>query len=116
MAFAIYAPQNVTKVEGAIKDVLSTVLKDGFTDDEVAAAKKGWLQSRTVSRSQDRELVGSLIGNAYEDRTMAWGADLEKKVQGLTPAQIVEAMRRHMDLSRLSIVKAGDFDKAGVTP
>jgi zinc protease len=116
MAFAIYAPQNVNKVEASIKGVLTSLLKDGFTDDEVAAAKKGWLQSRTVSRSQDRELVGSLIGNAYEDRTMAWAADLERKVQALTPAQIVEAMRRHMDLSRLAIVKAGDFDKAGVTP
>jgi zinc protease len=116
MAFAIYAPQNVNKVEAAIEDELKRLLKDGFTEDEVAAAKKGWLQSRTVSRSQDRELVGTLSANAYEDRTMSHAAELEKKVQALTPAEIVEAMRRHMDLSRLSVIKAGDYDKAGVTP
>ena len=42
---------------------------------------------------------------------MAYRGDLERKVLALTPAQIVEAMRRHLDLSRLSVVKAGDYDK-----
>jgi zinc protease len=92
------------------------MLKDGFTAEEVAAAKKGWLQGRTVSRAQDRELIGQLSANAYEDRTMADRAELEHKVQALTPEQIVEAMRKHLDLTRLSVVKAGDYDKAGVTP
>jgi len=116
MAFAIYAPQNVNKVEAAIKEEISRLLKDGFSDDEVAQAKKGWLQSRSVSRSQDRELMGLLSANAYEDRRMSYQAELEQKVQALTPAQIVEALRRHMDPARLSVFKAGDYDKAGVTP
>lgn len=116
IASAIYAPQNVNKVETAIKEELARVLKDGFTEEEVAAAKKGWMQGRGVSRSQDRELVGELSANAENDRTMAYRADLERKVQALTPQQIVEAMRRQLDLSRLSVVKAGDYDKAGVTP
>ena len=115
-AYAIYAPQNVNKVETAIKEELARVLKDGFTDEEVAAAKKGWLQSRVVSRSQDRELISSLSSFTYEGRRMARAAELEHMVQALTPAQIVEAMRRRLDLSRLSVFKAGDYDKAGVTP
>jgi zinc protease len=114
--FAIYAPQNVNKVETAIREELARLLKDGFTDDELAAAKKGWLQSRVVSRSQDRELIGTLSAFAYEGRKMARHSELERQVNALTPAQVVEAMRRHMDLSRLSVVKAGDFAKAGVTP
>ena len=115
-SFAIYAPQNVNKVESAVREELARVLKDGFTDEEVAAAKKGWLQSRVVSRSQDRELLGQLSSFAYEDRRMSRAADLERMVQALTPGQIVEAMRRHLDLARLSVFKAGDYDKAGVTP
>jgi len=116
MTFAIYAPQNVNKVEAAIREEFARALKDGFTDDEVAQAKKGWLQSRSVSRSQDRELMGLLSATAYDGRKMADQADLEKKVQALTPKDVVEAMRRHLDLSRLSVFKAGDYDKAGVTP
>jgi hypothetical protein len=33
-------------------------------------------------------------------------------VSALTPTQIVEALRRHLDVSAMSIVKAGDFKKA----
>jgi hypothetical protein len=32
----------------------------------------------------------------------------------LTPAQISDAFRRHVDASALTIVKAGDFKAAGV--
>jgi predicted Zn-dependent peptidase len=32
-------------------------------------------------------------------------------VAALTSQQIQEAMRRHLDLTQLSVVKAGDFQK-----
>ena len=76
MAYAIYAPQNVNKVESAIREELARLLKDGFTEEEVAAAKKGWLQSRVVTRSEDRELMGQLSSFTYEDRRMARAAEL----------------------------------------
>ena len=33
----------------------------------------------------------------------------EKKIAALTPDQVVSAMRRHIDPSKITIVKAGDF-------
>ena len=39
--------QNVNKVETAMREELARLLKDGFSTEEVSAAKKGWLQSRT---------------------------------------------------------------------
>lgn len=115
MAYAICAPQNVPKLEAVFKEEIAKVLKDGFTDDEVKAAKVGWLQSQQVSRSQDRELAGRIAGQRFWDRTMAFDADLEQKVQALAPAQILEAFRRHIKVEDISIVKAGDFKKANVT-
>ena len=53
ITFAIYAPQNVERLEAAFKEEIARALKDGFTEDEVKAAKSGWLQSRQVSRAQD---------------------------------------------------------------
>ena len=44
----------------------------------------------------------------------AIGAQMDAKIQALTPAQINEAFRRHLDPAQLSIVKAGDFRKANV--
>ena len=69
------------------------------------------MQSRQLSRAQDNELVDRLRNYLFLDRTVAWDADLEKKVEALTPEQIVAAMRKYIDPAKISIVKAGDFAK-----
>jgi zinc protease len=112
LAYAIYAPQNVERLEAAFKEEIARALKDGFTEDEVKAAKSGWLQSRQVSRAQDNELAGKLASYLFLNRTLAWDADFEKKVMALTPDEIAAALRRHLDPAKITIVKAGDFSKA----
>jgi zinc protease len=78
----------------------------------VKAAKSGWLQSRQASRAQDNELAGRLANYLFLTRTLAWDAELEKKIDALMPEQIVAAMRRHLEPKKLTIIKAGDFAKA----
>jgi zinc protease len=112
VTFAIYAPQNVERLEAAFKEEIARALKDGFTDEEVKAAKSGWLQARQVGRAQDNELAGKLASYLYLNRMLAWDDAFEKRVASLTPAEIVAAMRRHIDPSKITIVKAGDFAKA----
>jgi zinc protease len=114
-ASAIYAPQNAAKLEAAFKEELERALKDGFTAEEVEVAKKGYLQSRQVSRAQDRELVGRLSSLTFASRTLAWDAEFEKKIASLTPEQINAAMRRYIDPAKITIIKAGDFAKATAT-
>src|ERR1035441_3953183 len=46
---ALSAPQNTPKVEASFRDELAKTLKEGFTADEVAAAKKAWIQERGVA-------------------------------------------------------------------
>lgn len=115
MSYAIAAPQNVPKVEASVADELKQVLEKGFSAEEVEAAKKSWQQLREVSRAKDDELVGRLNGYQYLNRTMAFDADVERKVMALTPEKIRDAMRRHIDPARLSVFRAGDFKKANVT-
>ena len=45
---------------------------------------------------------------------MHWDEALEAKVAELTPQEISDAFRRHVDPSSLTVVKAGDYKKAGV--
>jgi zinc protease len=111
---ALSNPTNTPKVEASMKDELARTLKDGFTAEEVAAAQKSWLQERMVGRSEDGALVGLLAGRTRFDRTMEFDKALESKVASLTPDQISAAFRRHLDVAALTIVKAGDFKKAGV--
>jgi zinc protease len=108
---AIYAPQNAARLETAIKEELTRALADGFTDDEVKAAKAGWLQSNQVTRAQDPSLAGRLNTLSYINRTLAWDAELESIVSGLTPAEIKAALVKHISLAKISFVKAGDFAK-----
>jgi zinc protease len=110
-ANAIYAPQNVDKLEAAFKEEIARMLKDGFTAEEVEAAKSGYLQSRQVSRAQDNELATRLNNYLFLGRTLQWDADLDAKLRALTPEQINAAMRRHIDPSKITIIKAGDFAK-----
>ena len=116
MVQATAVPQNILKVEDAFKDELTKVLKDGFTDDEVAAAKKTYLEERMLGRTQDAGLARTLAQNAQFGWTMAREADLESKVAALTTAQINAAAKKYLDPAAISYFKAGDFKKAGITP
>jgi zinc protease len=114
-AFAICAPQNAPKVEASFKDELKTILEKGYTDAEVEAAKKSWLLSREVSRTQDSELAGRMATQRLHNRTMAFDADLEAKVATLTAAQIRQTMSKLLNPETMNYFRAGDFKKAGVT-
>ena len=76
------------------------------------AAKAGWLQSQQVTRAQDALARRAPQRPHLLDRTITWDGDFEKRIESLTPAQIRDAMARHLDPERISFVKAGDFAKA----
>lgn len=110
-AFAIYAPQNLERLTSAFKEEVDKALKEGFTAEEIQAAKTSWLQAQASSRAQDREVAGRLATNAHYGRTMAFQAALEKQVQALTPEAILTALRKYLDPSKLNYAVAGDFAK-----
>jgi zinc protease len=111
IANAIYAPQNAARLETAFKEELARVLKDGFTAEELETARAGWLQGRMVARSQDQQLAARMANDLFLERTLKWDADLERKVAALTVEQVNAAVRRHITLDAVTIVKAGDFAK-----
>jgi zinc protease len=111
---ALSAPQNTPKVEAAMKDEIARALKEGFSADEVNSSKKSWLDERAVGRTEEHALVGTLIARERYDRTMKFDADLEAKVSALTPEQVSASFRRNLNVSTMTIVKAGDFKKADV--
>lgn len=111
-AYAIYAPENVGKLEEVFKEEILKAVNEGFTAEEVEAAKSGWLQSRSVNRAQDASVASSLNNYLFTSRTMKWDEELEKKVQALTVTEINAAMKIHLNYDNLNMVKAGDFAKA----
>lgn len=112
LSYAIYAPENVDKLETAYKEEIQKVITEGFTAEELAAAKSGWLQSRQVTRAQDAALAGTLNNYLFIKRNLKWDEELEKKVAGLTVEQVNAAMKKYIKAEQINYVKAGDFSKA----
>jgi len=107
-------PANTPKVEACFKEELEKALKGGFTDEEIAAAKKAYHDQQIVARSQEAGLIRLIATREQAGRTLKWDEQLEAKIQGLTADQVNTAFRRYLDPAALTIVKAGDFKAAGV--
>ena len=110
-AFAIYAPQNGVKLEAAFNEEIQKVLTTGFTDKEVAAAKKGLLLGRQRQRASDSGLAGTLTSYLNLGRTFDWDANYEAKLKSVTATEINAVVKKYISLDKISIFKAGDFAK-----
>ncbi|MYM37129.1 insulinase family protein [Duganella sp. FT94W] len=113
---AIAAPQNLKKLESAVREELERALKDGFMQAELDGAKSGLLQQRSQSRAQDNVLAAGWTRNLYNNRTYAWSKDYEAKLKAATLAQVNAAFRKAIDPSKLSIAIAGDHAKGAPKP
>lgn len=109
LAVAIFAPENVDKVETALMEELEKVVTGGFTTEELDGARNGWLEGRQLNRAQDNSLAGAIAQNLYFGRTFQFDEELESRVQSITLEEVNQAIRDRLDLSKLTIVKAGDF-------
>ena len=111
MTYAIYNPENREALEKAFREEIDKVRSEGFTAEEVAAAKSGWKQNAAVSRAQDGSMASMLSNNVYLDRNMEWGKAMEEKMMALTPEAINKAMAKYIDVDKMILLRAGDFAK-----
>ena len=109
---AIAAPQNIDKVEAAVREELVRLVADGITADELRDAVSGLLTEREQARADDGSVAGMLQDQLYFGRTMQFTADLDDKYRALTLDQVNAAIRKHLDPARLSVFAAGDFAAA----
>jgi len=52
-----------------------------------------------------------LVSQLYLGRDMRWEAALDKKVEAVKVADVLAAMQKHLDVSRMTVINAGDFAK-----
>jgi zinc protease len=104
-------PTNIDKVAAAVMEELQRFLKDGPTDKEVADAKRAYVEAQKVARTADGAIAAQIVSNLNTDRAFAFAADQEKAILALTPSQVADAFRRHVDPNRLVVIRAGDFQK-----
>jgi zinc protease len=108
---AIFAPENLTRLRAALTEELTRAVRDGFTDREVADAKKAILQERALSRAQDSGLASDLTRQAYLGRTFAYAGEIDAKITGVSTAEINAILRKYVRPDAFVEVYAGDFAK-----
>ncbi len=111
-ASAIYSPQNAAQLEIAFQEEIERAAKDGLTAEELANARSGWLKARNVQRSNDSAIASTLSQYLQLNRTLDWDAALEARIEKLTLAEVNAALKRYLDFSQMTTVKAGDFKPA----
>jgi zinc protease len=108
---AICNPQNIEKVERAIAEELARLVRDGITEEELAAAKKAIREQVVLMRSDDLFVAGALLDDLSLGRTFAYDAERDRKRAALTVAEVNRAVRKHLAPDKLVIIRAGDFKK-----
>ena len=109
LTYAIFAPENGDRVVDAFRDELRRALEEGFTQEELDAAKRGFLDAQQNGRSNDRALAGQLSNNLFTNRTMEFTAAREAAIGALTLEEVNAALRDYVSLENISIFRAGDF-------
>jgi zinc protease len=114
--YAIAAPQNIAKVQAAVREELARAADKGFTAEEIADARKGMLEGSAQQRSQDRYLADHWADRRFIDRDFGWDKAYEAKLAALTPAQVSAAFKKAVDPARLAVFIAADQKKITGAP
>ncbi|MEI2457075.1 pitrilysin family protein [Lysobacter firmicutimachus] len=109
---AIAAPENLDKVERAMREEIDRLLRDGVQADELRDAVSGLLTQREQARASDAAIAAGLAGNLFYGRTMQFSADFDAALKALTVDQVNAAIRKHLKPDQLSVYLAGDFAAA----
>ena len=112
----IAAPQNMPKLEAAVREELERLVRDGITAEELSDSVNGLLTSRQQGRASDGGIASMLNSDQFLGRKMLRRAEFEAKLKALTLSDVNGAIQRHIKPAQLSVYVAGDFANAGKTP
>ena len=111
LGYAIYAPQNVEKVEKGFSEEVALAVDKGFTDAELKLAREGLLKQLESGRSEDAALAQDLMQQLELGRTMEFDQKLEDKLNSLSVSDVNATLKKYVDAKKFSVIKVGDFKK-----
>ena len=109
LGYAIYAPQNLEKIQKGFTEEVALAVDKGFTETELKLAREGLLKQLEQGRSEDASLVMDLVQQLDMDRTTAFDQQVEDKLRSLTVTDINGTLKKFVDPKKFSIIKVGDF-------
>ena len=108
--FAMFAPENLDRLEDVLNEELVKAAEQGFTEEELESARIGFLQQKQLLRSDDGRLAGLLSSGLYLDRDLFFDAEREQRLAEVSLDEINQVVARWLQPGGLSYSIAGDFD------
>ena len=106
---AIFAPQNLPRVDAAWRAELARSVQDGFTQAELDEARTALLNMRRLGRAQDAAVASQLVRNLYLGRRFTLSQQVDDALATVTLEQMNAAWRRYIDPAKAATAWAGDF-------
>ena len=99
--YATSSSSNADKVLASLKSVLSKVIAEGFSVEQVEKAKSAWMQKRKSTFGDESEFVSTLVDsldNGYDFEAIA---NFDEKIKGINHTQTTAAIRKYVDQTKL---------------
>lgn len=109
--YAIFAPENRSRIEQGFAEELQRFVKDGITPAELASAKKAMRAASNTWRASDSSVAWAWAGHLERQRSFHWNAQLEARTQALSLEQVNTAIRKWLAPERINWSLAGSFDQ-----
>jgi zinc protease len=99
--YATASSSNADKALASLQAVLSKVLTEGLTSEQLEKAKSAWMQKRKVSLGDESQFASILVNALYDGRDFEAIANLDEKINGVDRTQANAAIRKYVDPSKL---------------
>jgi zinc protease len=109
---AMCAPQNADKAQAALLDEVARLLRDGVSEQELAAAKQSFAATWQTELADDEYVVTELNQGLFLQRTFAFWQGVNDKLQGTSAADLLALARKYIKPEQLARVKAGSLHDA----
>jgi zinc protease len=94
--YATSSSSNADKVLGSLKSILSEVLKNGFSAEQVEKAKSAWMQKRKSTLGDESEFVTTLVDSLFDGRDFEAIAAFDEKIKSVNHSQATAAIRKYV--------------------
>ncbi|MYC25941.1 MAG: insulinase family protein [Gammaproteobacteria bacterium] len=106
------SPDNAQKVVKAFQEEVIRAVEEGFTDEEVAEAVSGIIDSRKRQGANDGWIAYMLHHGMFYNRELSHFQEVDDNIAAMTTDEVNEAFRKYVSVEKFTFVTAGDFEAA----
>ncbi len=98
---ASVASPDYRKALAALRDELDRLIRDGFTEEEIAGARSSWLEGRKRNFAAEAGYTSGVVGLMINDTTFDFLIDYDKRIAALSAADVSAAFRKYVAPDRV---------------